>query len=346
MGRILKHWHISASLIFSIVLIIGAYAFARSIESPNSAQASEETELLNAIAKRDSDNDGLPDWEEALYGTDSHVADSLHLGMTDGEAVAQGLIVPKAISDITMATSSSGASMVGDDSLPPAPADGTLTAAFAKNFFTFYLIAKQANGGGDLSEAQMSEVSNQALQSLSSAVSATPDFKSIKDLNISGSGPDALKAFAVSAERVLLANTSDATTSEINYLKSAIQNNDNTAFPHLLSLAKAYRSSAVGLAAIPVPAELADDNLKLINAMARISGIITDFARVDTDPLATILALQQYPQAVLDLGTAFINIGNLYKKASISLTDGSPGASFVNLISDVADQQATEGKKP
>ena len=45
--------------------------------------------------------------------------------------------------------------------------------------------------------------------------------------------------------------------------------------------------------------------------------ISTDFTRVNDDPLATILALQQYPQAVLDLANAFIHIGALYKDAGI-----------------------------
>jgi hypothetical protein len=76
----------------------------------------------------------------------------------------------------------------------------------------------------------------------------------------------------------------------------------------------------------------------------RVSEINADFARVNVDPLATMLALQQYPQAVLALGTAFINIGKVYAAASISLPSGAPGASFVNLIGDVANEQAA--KKP
>src|SRR3990167_5251431 len=97
MGQILQNWRVITAILFSAVLIVGAFVLARGIESPSSAQASEETALLHAIATKDSDSDGLPDWEEALYGTDPHNQDSFHLGMSDGEAVAKGLIVPKAI---------------------------------------------------------------------------------------------------------------------------------------------------------------------------------------------------------------------------------------------------------
>ncbi|MCX6786379.1 MAG: thrombospondin type 3 repeat-containing protein [Candidatus Kaiserbacteria bacterium] len=339
MGRILEHWRVPAATLFSVALIIGAFVLARGITSPPVAEASAETALLKAIATKDSDNDGLPNWEEALYGTNPNNADSLHLGMTDGEAVTKGLIVPKAIADIKVATSSPDTSAIVGSSLPPAPADDTLTAAFAKNFITLYLSAKSANGGKELSESDISAISNEALNSFSSAIAAAPDFKTVEDLTVSGSGTDTLKAFAVSAEAVLLKNTSNATTSEINYLTSAVQNNDATTLPHIASIAKAYRNSAAGLAVLPVPKELATADLALINAMMRIGEITTDFTRVNDDPLATILALNQYPQAVLALRNAFINIGEIYANAGISLTKDTPGASLVNLISDMTAKQ-------
>jgi len=328
----------------SAVLVVGAYFFARGAVAPSDAQASEQTALLKAIATKDSDNDGLPDWEEALYGTDPHNPDSRGFGMTDGAAVSKGLIVPEAIVNIpATATSSSDTLASIDPSLPPPPAAGTVTAAFAQNFFSLYLAAKQANGGADLSESDISTISNQALSSLSSALTATPDFKAASDLTVSGSGADALKAFAVSAEAVLLANTSDATTSEINYLKAALVNNDETAYARLHSLAKAYRGSAAGLAVLSVPRELAVDDLQLINAMARLSSIIEDFARADTDPLATILALQQYMPVAQALGASFIDIGKVYAAAGVALPAGAPGASLVNLIADIEASQSVPG---
>lgn len=340
MGQILRDWRIPIATFFSILGIVGAFVLAHGVGSPPAVQASTETALLQAIATRDSDGDGLPDWEEALYGTSPNITDSFKLGMTDGEAVAKGLIVPKAIADISVATSSPGASVIVDPSLPPAPAEGTLTAAFAKSFFTLFLEAKQANGGNDLSETQMNNVASQALSSLSSVIVAAPDYKSAKDLTVSLGGAEALTAFAVSAEAVLLKNTSNATTSEINYLKNALLNNDATAFPHIVSIAKAYRDSAVGLAVLPVPQELAAADLALINAMMRISQITTDFTFTDTDPLAAMLALNQYPEATQALGTAFMDIGRIYAAAGISLPAGAPGASFVNLIENVANNQA------
>lgn len=341
---IFENWRILAATLFSTALIVGVFLLVRGVESPSHAQASTESALLQSIALKDSDGDSLPDWEEALYGTNPGNPDTFGLTMTDGDAVARGLIVPLAIANIPIATSSS--SSIGPDGAPlGAPAEGTLTASFAKTFFALYLAAKQANGGDSLSEGQMNEVASKALDSLSAVIAPVPDFKTAKDISVSGSGADALRDFAARAELVLLRRASNAMKSELLYLKDAVESNDMTAVPFISSIAKAYRESAIGLSALSVPAELAKEHLALMNALMRISGVAGDFARVNEDPLTTMLALKQYPQAILDLGNAFIGVSKVYRAAGITLPAGTPGASFVNLIQNIADQQAA-AKKP
>ena len=337
MGQILSNWRVLTATFFAVVLIIGAYMLARNAKSPPLALASAEMALLQAIAARDSDGDGLPDWEEALYGTTPNITDTRNLGMTDGEAVAKGLIVPKAIADIRVATSSDG--MIVDPDLPT-PGKGTLTAAFAEHFFTLYLAAREANGGNDLSEAQMNDVAMQALDALAAAIAGSPDYKSERDLNIKGSGADRLREYAAQAESVLLSKTADASKSGIEYLQDGVQRNDAEAFTHLASLAKVYRESAVGLAALAVPEELIQGHLALVNAMMRLSEIMSDFARANTDPLATMLALKQYPGTMLTVGNAFFSIAAVYKNAGVTVPDGSLGAAFIYMMDSVAREQA------
>ncbi|MDO8407731.1 MAG: thrombospondin type 3 repeat-containing protein [bacterium] len=313
---------------------------AQSAAHPPSAEASTETALLQAIATKDSDGDGLPDWEEAIYGTDPHNPDSKNLGVTDSQAVAQGLIIPKAIADVAGPASSATGAVINPD-LPPAPADNTLTAAFAKNFFTIYMAAVERTGG-NLSTSDQADVAEQSLAALSSSIVRAPDFKSASDIVVAGSGADAMKLFAASAEAVMNANTASANKSELQYLSDAAQNGDTSAVLRIVSLAKAYRGSAAGLAQLPVPSELAAEDLAVVNALARLSEITSDFARVDSDPLATMLALQQYPKVVIALVDAFIAIEKDYKAAGITLAPGTPGASFVNIVADIAASQAAQ----
>jgi hypothetical protein len=338
MGRILANRRIVIAIFFSFVLIIGAYQLTRSVQFPPTVQASAETALLQAIAAKDSDSDGLFDWEEALYGTSPSAADTFDLGMTDGEAVAQGLVVPRAIANVPLATSS--ALTFDQNGLPQPAAEGTLTAAFAEHFFSLYLSAKQASGGADLTDSEMTTIASEALSSLSSVIVAAPNFKSEKDIIVSGSGSEALKIFAAQAEGVLRKNTTSASKDILQYLQDVVEKNDETALPYVASIAKGYRDSAAGLAALPVPVELISTHMDLVNTMMRVSEIANDFTRVNDDPLAAVLALQQYAPTVLNLGQTFVRIAEIYKSAGISIPAGTPGAAFVNLIEDMFNEQA------
>jgi len=322
-----------AATLFAAALIAGAYVLGSGAAATPVVQASTEAALLQEVAARDSNGDGLPDWEKSLYGIplDSTTTDYFHLGMTDGEAVARGLIVPKAIADVPAATSTVAPP---PPNVPRAAASGTLTDTFAKNFITLYLAAVQANNGAPLSQTQMSDIENQSLTALSASIVPAPDFKSASNLTVSGTGPAALTSFAVAAENVMRTQGVQLPKSELQYLQAALSG-DTSALGDISKLATAYRNVAAGLAALPVPQELAGTDLSLINAMARVGEAASDFARLNTDPLATMLALEQYPKAVLAMATAFQSIGSIYASEGVTLASGTPGASFVNVMQDV-----------
>lgn len=348
-GEIFKNWRIVISILFSATLIVGAYLLARGAGSPSVAEASTETALLQAIATKDSSGDGLPDWQKVLYGipVNATTTDYFHLGMTDGEAVARGLIVPRAVANVSVATStakSAGGVDYASAGLT-SPSEGTLTDAFAKGFFALYLSAKQANGGVDLTASQTNTLAEQALSQLSQSISSTSDFKKATDITVSGSGPDALRAFATAAEAVMKKNKNDATMSEIEYFQLAVQG-DAGASAHLVSLADSYRDSALGLAALPVPKELAAVDLAIVNAIMRLSEIDRDFSRVATDPLTAMLALQQYKPTELAAEQAFANLANIYVANGVILSNGTPGASFVNVMANITAEQRAATKTP
>ncbi len=349
-GKFLRNWRVPAATLFSIALIVGAYVLARGVGDPPVAQAFTETALLQAIATKDSNGDGLPDWEKPLYGipVNSTTTDYFHLGMTDGEAVAKGLIVPKAIADIPIATSTPVASTSIDYATYglTAPTEGTLTDTFAKDFFTLYLSAEQTNGGVGLTASQENTLAEQAITELLQQVSLTADFKNAKDLAVYGTGTSALKNFAVAAGAVLKENAVNTTMSGVGYLQSVVEDGNTSALANLVILSNAYRKLASGIAVLQVPQELAPVDLVIINSIMRLSEIYADFARVNTDPLAAIFALQQYPSTELNVEDAFTTLANIYAVAGVTLPAGTPGALFVNAMANMtARQQAATGKQ-
>lgn len=334
------HWRIVGALALSVALIVGAYVLARGIHSPPVVQASSEQELLEAIAKRDTDSDGLPDWEEALYGTDPRAADTKNLGMSDQEAVAKGLIVPAAVAvrgDTPLEPESMASSSL------PVPPQGTLTRALSESFITEYLQAFAESKDGVLSEEKMKAITDKVLNELDTSVVATPDFKKKSELKIQGSGPESLRAFAAAAEKVYLGHTREPSDTELILLQKVLETGDPVALKHIHNVAGLYEKGAVGLSVLPVPSELVDVHLKMVNALMRMSETTRDFTLADADPIATMIALKQYPEAVKKLGEAFAEVNQIYTRAGVVLEFDEAGVGYVRLIEWLmADQEAAE----
>jgi hypothetical protein len=328
MERTLQQWRTLGAVLFAAVLIGGAVV-VRGDYHAQGARASTESELLKAIATQDTDGDGLPDWEEALYGADPNKVDTFGLGMSDKEAASRGLVIPKAIANIDADPASTGSASSG------------LTATFTEQLYARYRILYDEKGGA-LTSADLLAVTQDAFTAFSQSTKPADDLVRREDLSISGSGRDVLRGYAVAVESVLQANTHTAAESELVYLEQAVKNGDDGALIEISGIAKSYRNSAVGISKLPVPRELAGEALRLVNAFARLSGILEDFTRVRTDPLATMLALSQYPHVALALANALVDTSALYEAADVTFAPHDPGATLVHMISRVVEGQKAE----
>lgn len=338
MGRILEDWRLTLSTIFAVALVGGVYFFARDVERPSDAQASYESALLREMAARDSTGDGLPDWEKVLYGIplDATTTDYFNLGMTDGEAVARGLIVPKAIADLPplLAATARNAGIDYASIGLPTPSEGTLTDTFAKDFFARYLSTKRASGSGELTGSQSNALAAQSMNQFLENLAPAADFKTIADIKVSGTGPDAMRAYAAAAETVIEAYIPrpQPAKNQIQYLQEYVNTNDAKILETLRAMAAFYRNSATGLSAIAVPSEMAETHLALVNSLARLGGEILDFSRIDRDPVAAMFALSQHSPTVAELSVAFVDVARIFAAENIKLIPGTKGATFVNLI--------------
>jgi hypothetical protein len=331
MARILKHWRTLAAGAFSLALIASVVLIARDIDSPRAARALVESELLKAIATQDTDGDGLPDWEEALYGADPNKVDTFGLGISDKEAVAQGLVVPKAVANIEAGSANvqNGLSFTG------------LTAAFIGQLYAQYSFAYEKNKG-ILSDEDLLNIVETVFNAFSDAIELSGNFITREDLTVSDSGQEALRIYAERVEAILKNGSQAVSDTETEYLRRAVQEDDFEALVSMEEIAEAYRSAAAGIVQVSVPKELAGEMLRFVNALARLGGISLDFARVKTDPLATMLALSQYPEAVSSLVYALVDIRTVYEVAGVSFVSGMPGNAFVNQLPGLLVQQKKE----
>jgi len=83
----LKTILVASFLAISLILFIGAYSKKGAFSKINILGVKETT---IESQEKDSDNDGLKDWEEDIYGTDPLNSDTDNDGFLDGEEVSSG----------------------------------------------------------------------------------------------------------------------------------------------------------------------------------------------------------------------------------------------------------------
>ena len=342
MAWITQRWGILVATLFAVVVIVGAYLLGTGALKPLQANAISPTALLQSMATKDSDHDGLPNWEEALYGTNPYKADTFGLGMTDGEAVAKGLIVPKAFTvpnTITTSTATSTITGFGQTSSP-----SSLTSLFAKKLLANYLVQKKLTGGAKLSKQQITIIIQQTMEQIATSTAQAAPYRTLAQIKVSGAGAVAMRAYAANVQKAFSKHTTTKVKSPLAYLQEAQQGTSTAPLAHIRAIAEIYRDGATRLAQMTVPIEVRQAHLEVINAYARMANVLDGLAKVHTDPVAAMFALAKYKKDVLALATAFTDMAKTFQTSNVILTKTDPGYSFVNLISEVAAQQQQQQK--
>ncbi len=311
---------IGASCLLALLFIGVAYVLSGpSFLSRKTAEAGSTEELLKAYAQKDTDGDNLPDWQEALYGTDPKKADTDGDGMSDGEAARQGKLTPNALS-AQLPSGEDGAESVQDalDDIPGVdPAPGSITEQFSHEFLEEYL---QASGGQPMdAEAQQTLIaglvasfSDQAGKLFKSSYTA---------VSIHTDTSVTIAQYAGAIENVLKANdVSDEMNDPLPLMEALIENNDESARPKLEKLARAYKAIAEGLLAVHVPPQLSSQHLALVQSFDELYRATQSVASYEEDPLGVMGAISIYQPASKQVVSALKDI------ATSILTDGEPAA--------------------
>jgi hypothetical protein len=267
---------IIGALAIAGVLIVGSYIISAqnfSFFAPATASAASTQALLKEYAQKDSDNDGLPDWEESLYGLDPNNAHSFSPNMTDGQAVSEGLVKLKFTSSQLTASST-----VDTSNLPSAPnaVPGSLTDEFSQNLLAQFVTTSQ-NSNGQPSDTDITTLAQNAIQTLVQN-HALQNKYSLAQINVNGAGSDALVSYAGAVEAIFEAHTLNDSENEVDYFSDAVQKNDATALPKVAAIGSYYSALAPDLMQGQVPAEAQYAHLEMANSLARLGTDVTALA--------------------------------------------------------------------
>lgn len=313
----------NARIIAAVVIaaaMIGV-SFWLTSAKPRLASALSTDELLRAYVEQDTDQDGLPDWQEEVYGTDPANPSSVEAGMTDAEAVARGYVDPAFLSE-------PAPEPITDKDIPvPTPADTSLTAQFSHQFIEEYFAA---GGGKNVSEEEQAKIIENLIATFSREAEARLDSAYTRVSLQVRADADAM-TYAGALEAMLQSSLPTENSDMPGLANALIERGDAKAGNRLLELARVYGSLATKLLALPVPSELADEHLMLVRAYDRVSKAGSVLSRYEEDPVSALGALSVFVPARDDIISATKGIAESILAEGEPET-GEPGALLVEFV--------------
>jgi hypothetical protein len=322
---------ISAATLLALLMVGTSYVLSGpSFLSSRFASAETSEELLKAYASKDTDGDELPDWQEALYGTDPNKAISNTFGIPDGQAVQEGKLNPNTLAS-QLPSSQEGTTTTADllASIPvPDAAPGSITEQFSHDFFQQYI---ETSGGQPLSADQEQKLLASLLanfqQRAAKSLASTYTTVSLRhDPSVSAT------AYAGTVEDVLDAAIPDAPNSDILVLsQKVIQDDDSAARARLLELSGEYSNAVTQLLLVPTPPALIDSHLRLVRALDVVSRSSKSIANLEKDPVLTMGAISTLSPSRDDIMLSLTNIAEavlVYGEPAA----GAPGKRIVDAV--------------
>lgn len=253
----------------------------------------------NTISKIDSDNDGLPDWEETLYGTDPQNSDTDNDGTTDGKEKELGrnpLI--KGPKDSLVPEKTSVATSEEKENL-------TLTDTFARSFFTQYMNLQQS--GVKITSDNADQIAGDYLKNATLPSISAKQYTS-SDLSLVDSNPNTLASYQTSITAIFAKYWPTGKVNELSIMQQSFTNNDTKALDEMTAVISAYQNILNNTLALSVPKLAVSLHLNVINSLATYIQTLKMVQLAYTDPLSGLVGLNAYQD---NRSNALISIANL-----------------------------------
>jgi len=278
--------------IFVCIVIIGVvFIFSKSnkneiltVRGEKSAAALKiENQTINDLIEKDTDGDGVPDWEETLWGTDKNVI------RTFGN-VPDATYIDNKKKELNIEQSVNVMKL-------------TETEKFAREFFTSFSAMKTS---GEVDQDTINSFSNALGQKIvnptltdvyTEANVKIDEGKDSNDINQQQKYYNTVKKLYESYQ-------SSGIGDELDIINSGLALSTTTSpkqFDKLPIIAKAYQDFAKKLMALSVPSDLANYHLNIANDAHNTGTAVASMKEIINDPLIGLQGLSQYQKYSEDL---------------------------------------------
>ncbi|MBI3273600.1 MAG: hypothetical protein HYZ69_00495 [Candidatus Colwellbacteria bacterium] len=262
---------------------------ARSVAAQNNEAA--------VFANKDTDGDGLKDWEEVLWHTDPNNPDTDGDGTKDNDEILAKRDPTKAgpsdeLDALTKIDDPGSSMEKGKQEEQP----NTLTNQLARDFSDAYLRRKFSGSGAidqnDLSKLLFSDLTEKLTKKNTDSPKVfftASDFQIISD-----SSPTALRRYFNTIGKIFSRPRGVPNQNELQFTFDAISGKDGKNFEELFVYRDSYRAIVEDMKAVAVPEIMMPSHVYIANSFWRLSIIAERMSSFEKDPVAGIATLNDY----------------------------------------------------
>lgn len=306
---------IGISLILALVIITGSFTLKKFDffkGSPNNQEPliAEKSATVQAFEK-DTDSDGLKDWEEALYGFDLNNPDTKGNGLGDLKEIEK-LKTESANSPLSESTGSS---------------TPTATDKFSREIFIKYVEAKRA--GRDITPELSQIIADEVLSQ--SYESEMKPFDASVLATVSTTDPVFIKSYGNSLGAIVSVPLPDETPSELFILEEITAREATTQVNRedLSKLQARYTKMRDAAVALRIPLAAKDAHAQLIQGIEIMMGVVAGIQNLETDPISSLPRISQYEDGVDLLSAGTLRLQQFFIKSGVSFTPRDAGYIFM-----------------
>lgn len=274
----------------------------------------------SALLAKDSDGDGLKDWEEQLWKTDPARAD------TDGDGTPDGAEIKAGRDPLTAGP---------NDRLPDetvekkvnteTEGDLSQTDKFSRDLFLRIVAAKKANQPPTEQDLEKflntvidEELKNQPAEELGEG-----------DFQIDGAEtPEKIRSYGNEIARILTEKPAETLEYELDVYERAEKNNNPEELKKLEPLIAQYKRIEEGLRSIAVPASALAQHVAFTTSIAGMAHSITGLRYILTDPIKALPGVASYDENAVSFITTVRQFKTYFESAGVAFEEGDRAYGF------------------
>jgi len=266
-------------LVVGLILLVTFNMFfsKKSFFSSKNNTGKLETDMLYPLnlVQKDSDGDGVPDWQESLWGTNPK-----------NPATFDG------VSDLKYIENKKKELKINPDN--PDDSNLTETEKFAREFFSTYVAMKTS---GQADKDAINNFSNALGQKIVDPTVVDQYSESDLKIDNSNDGAGDPKKYYSEVKKLFDNYRSTGMGDELNIVNTELTTDGKTSqdfSSKLLNISQYYRDFSSKLIKISVPKDLSEDHLKFANFGNDLSVSVGNMAKISTDPIVGLSGISQY----------------------------------------------------